>query len=178
MAGDDVYLRVAFDSPNKDMRTFTVYQVVEGGADIRLYRFYHPMDPSSGLNVNNGITTFHRTNLTTNMLETAGQIEWRSQTNLTVYFGGIEEGISIRDIRLKKKDSSASRRFQAKGSEYKWKIGDNGNDLICTDWLGRTVASWTHETSILHVLSRVESVLDRFVVTFFLNLWFKLRDDW
>lgn len=114
MAGDDVYLRVAFDSPNKDMRTFTVYQVVEGGADIRLYRvssrilprafasnfrllsslspqFYHPMDPSSGLNVNNGITTFHRTNLTTNMLETAGQIEWRSQTNLTVYFGGIEE---------------------------------------------------------------------------------------
>lgn len=33
------------------------------------------------------MTTFHRQNLATQVFETAGQIEWLSNTNATIYFG-------------------------------------------------------------------------------------------
>jgi hypothetical protein len=40
-----------------------------------------------------GVTTFHRKNMTTLVFETAGQIEWISNSNVTVHFG-IDEVIS------------------------------------------------------------------------------------
>jgi hypothetical protein len=53
-------------------------------------KFYHPV---TGLRI--GITTFYRQNLDTQVFETAGQIEWLSDTNANVQLG-IEEVINMK----------------------------------------------------------------------------------
>ncbi|KAJ4472307.1 hypothetical protein J3R30DRAFT_3660141 [Lentinula aciculospora] len=149
-----------------DMRTFKVHLFSNESPThtIELYRFHHPV---TGLS--HGLTTFHRQNLVTNIFETAGQIEWSSDYNATVHFG-LEE-VHIRDLRKAKKSSSRSRRFKAAGSEYKWKLTSNLVDLFCVDSRGKTIASWNQEQSSLHISPKGESILDRLVVTCFLNLW-------
>ncbi|KAJ4492985.1 hypothetical protein C8J55DRAFT_220177 [Lentinula edodes] len=131
---------------------------------IDFISFHHPV---TGLS--HGLTTFHRQNLTTNIFETAGQIEWSSDYNATVHFG-LEE-VHIRDLRKAKKSSSRSRRFKAAGSEYKWKMASDSVDLFCVDSRGKVIASWNQEQSNLLVSPKGESILDRLVVTCFLNLW-------
>ncbi|KIK65447.1 hypothetical protein GYMLUDRAFT_258198 [Collybiopsis luxurians FD-317 M1] len=153
---------------NADMRTFKVFQLSdEPSTDgVELYRFYHPV---TGLA--HGLTTFHRQNLTTSIFEPAGQIDWSSDYNATIYFG-LEE-VHIRNLRKAKKPSSQSRRFKAAdGSEYKWKMSSSeSDDLVCVDSRGKAVASWYQEKSHLHVSPKGELILDRLVVTCFLNLW-------
>ncbi|KAF9246952.1 hypothetical protein BU15DRAFT_57896 [Melanogaster broomeanus] len=124
MTESDIVLRlVSSTESNVDMRTFRVLQVIENAAEeLELYRFSHPMTGNSI-----GTTTYKRKNLDTLDFETAGYIEWFSSSNATVCFG-VDE-VPIRDLR-KIKNGSQSRRFKVAGSEYKWKIGENGNDLF------------------------------------------------
>ncbi|KAK0191264.1 hypothetical protein F5146DRAFT_1047887 [Armillaria mellea] len=170
----DICLRFEFSvSSNSDMRTFKVHRLPDSASSsvIELYRFYHPV---TGLVA--GLTTFHRQNLVTNIFETAGQIEWLSNSNATVQFG-INQ-YHIRELRKQKKSNSQSRRFKVGGSEYKWKIAGNNTDLFCVDSRGKTVATWLQEELTLRVATRVESILDRVVVTCFLNLWVRHLGDW
>lgn len=165
---DDINLRFQYSaSSNTDIRTFSVCTT----HDQELYKFYHPV---TGLSI--GVTTFFRKNPATNVYDTAGSIEWLSNTNAIVHFG-INE-VSIRDLRKAKRSNSQSRRFKAGGSEYRWKFRDNKRDLDCLDSWGKTVASWTQEQLRLRVATRVEDVLDRIVVTCLLNLWFRDLGIW
>lgn len=129
MPATDIVLRFAYPPPetNSDFRTFNVYRVSEESTEqVELYKFYHP---NTGMPI--GGTTFHRKNLNTMKWETAGEIEWTSNTNATIYFG-IDE-VSIRDLRKPKNANSKSRRFKASGSEYKWKIAEKNTDLsVCS----------------------------------------------
>lgn len=43
---------------------------------------------------------------------------------------------------------------------------------------GKNIAEWSQETLTLRVAERAEPILDRVVVTLFLNLWMKNIDDW
>jgi hypothetical protein len=52
-------------------------------------KFYHPV---TGLSI--GVTTFFRKNPATNVYDTAGSIEWLSNTNAIVHFG-INEVIHV-----------------------------------------------------------------------------------
>ncbi|KAA1466135.1 hypothetical protein DENSPDRAFT_830884 [Dentipellis sp. KUC8613] len=126
MTSTDIILRFSHppSESNSDLRTFNIYRIYDGSTDqIELYKFYHP---NTGLAI--GVTTFHRKNTSTSKWETAGEIEWSSYTNATVHFG-IDE-VSMRELRKPKNSNSKSRRFKASGSEYKWKIGEEGNDLF------------------------------------------------
>ncbi|KAJ3811812.1 hypothetical protein EV368DRAFT_73710 [Lentinula lateritia] len=165
-AADSFVLQFVFvPTIDGDMRTFKVHLLSDGSPHTtELYRFHHPV---TGLS--HGLTTFHRQNLTTHIFETAGQIEWSSDYNATVHFG-LEE-VHIRDLRKAKKSSSRSRRFKAAGSEYKWKMASDSVDLFCVDSRGKVIASWNQEQSNLLVSPKGESILDRLVVTCFLNLW-------
>ncbi|KAF9045893.1 hypothetical protein BDZ89DRAFT_1108754 [Hymenopellis radicata] len=170
----DITLRFEYStSSNSDMRTFKVYQLPKQSDEptIELYRFFHPI---TGLVT--GSTSFHRQNLKTAIFESAGSIEWFSNHNATVTFGVNQ--YHIRELRKAKKSKSQSRRFKAGNAEYKWKIAENDNDIFCVDSKGKTVASWSQETLTLSVSSKVESILDRVVVTCFLNLWVRQLGDW
>ncbi|OJT13300.1 hypothetical protein TRAPUB_10066 [Trametes pubescens] len=177
MTAPDLVLRFVYPAnANADFRTVNIHQAVEGSDTlIELYKFHHP-----NTGVNTGLTTFQRKNFETQLWENAGQIEWNSNTSGAVYFG--VERISIRELRKSKKPSSKSRRFKVNSSEYKWKIAENGADLICvSDNLtnrGKTIAMWTQEALILRVAERAEGFLDRVVVTCVLNLWFKRLNLW
>jgi hypothetical protein len=108
------------------------------------------------------MTTFHRQNLSTHIFETAGDMQWHSNSNVNVTFGvdqvarfrrktansllilpgqysgsqktkEVEQPVS--STLLLEEDTitrvtHSSRRFKAGGSEYKWKVADNGNDLF------------------------------------------------
>ncbi|KAL1706653.1 hypothetical protein EV121DRAFT_289234 [Schizophyllum commune] len=166
-----IHLRFAFStSSNSDTRTLQVYSQ-EAGQETELYKFYHPV---TGLSI--GLTTVQRRNPNTEIYETACEIEWKNETNATVSFG--VEQVALRDLRKPKKSSSQSRRFKAGGSEYKWKIAENNKDLFCVDTRGKTLAEWNEEQQSLKVARRLEGVLDRVVVTCFLNLWMKRMGDW
>ncbi|KAL7282120.1 hypothetical protein ACG7TL_003589 [Trametes sanguinea] len=178
MSATDLVLRFVYpNNPNADFRTVNIHQIVEGSdaAPIEMYKFHHP---NTGFMT--GVTSIQRKNMDTQIWENAGQIEWSSNTSGAVYFG--VERISIRELRKMKKPSSKSRRFKVNNSEYKWKVAENGTDLICvSDSLtnrGKTIALWTQETLILRVAERAEGFLDRVVVTCFLNLWFKRLNLW
>ncbi|KAI0771868.1 hypothetical protein BD413DRAFT_475288 [Trametes elegans] len=177
MTASDLVLHFAFPTnTNADLRTVNIHQTIEGSDQpVELYKFYHP-----NTGVNTGVTSIQRKNMDTQLWENAGQIEWSSNTSGAVYFG--VERISIRELRRQKKPSSKSRRFKAGSSEYKWKIAENGTDLICvSDNLtnrGKTIALWTQETLILRVAERAEGFLDRVVVTCFLHLWFRRLNIW
>lgn len=87
-----------------------------------------------------------------------------------------------------------SRRFKVGGSEYKWKVAENDVDLIvsalrfhplppftllqCVSTRRKTVAAWSQEDVTLRVTDRGEGILDRVVVTCFLNLWMKRLNMW
>ncbi|KAI0356634.1 hypothetical protein OH77DRAFT_220137 [Trametes cingulata] len=178
MSATDLVLRFVYSgNPNADPRTANILQITEGAdGPIELYKFHHP---NTGLAT--GVTSIQRKNPETQVWENAGQIEWTSNTNGAVYFGGVER-VSFRELRKAKKPSSKSRRFKVNNSEYKWKVAENGADLICvSDNLtnrGKTIALWTQETLILRVAERAEGFLDRVVVTCFLNLWFKRLNLW
>ncbi|GBE79301.1 hypothetical protein SCP_0204990 [Sparassis crispa] len=168
MANTDVILQFLYPSDdNHDMRTFQAKQMVEGSTEmVEMYKFHHPATGSTS-----GVTSFQRKNLNTQRWENAGQIEWMSDSSATVYFG--IERVSARELRRSKKTSSKSRRFKVAGSEYKWKIAENGVDLFCVSTRGKTVAVWSQETQVLRVTERAEGFLDRVVVTCLLNLWMK-----
>lgn len=106
MSSINTTLRFSYLSgSNSDARTFTVTRISPSEETefyrVRLFspypscdlttksKFYHPI---TGLKI--GMTTFYRQNLETQVFETAGQIEWRSNTNATVQFG-IEEVIEM-----------------------------------------------------------------------------------
>ncbi|KAF9221869.1 hypothetical protein BS17DRAFT_841634 [Gyrodon lividus] len=177
MAESDIRLRFVSNTDNSaDMRTFCVFQVIESAAEeLELYRFLHPMTGNSI-----GTTTYHRKNLDTLIFETAGQIEWFSSSNATVWLG-VDE-VPVKDLRKIKNGSQRrphrSRRFKVIGTEYKWKIGENGNDLFCIDSKDKHVAAWSAEERLLRVAPRCVNILDRVVVTCFLNLWFKKLGRW
>jgi len=172
MADSDIILRFVYSSDtNADMRTFRVLQVLEDAADeLELYKFSHPLTGHSM-----GTTTFHRKNLDTLVFETAGQVEWFSSFNAMVWFG-VDEA-SVKDLR-KTKNGGQSRRFKACGVEYKWKVRENGSDMFCVDSKDRHVAVWNEVDKRLMVAPRCVAILDRIVVTCFLNLWFKKLRKW
>lgn len=81
--------------------------------------------------------------------------------------------------------------------EYKWKLRENGTDMFvsvtflsawctrqrkrhvqCIDSKEKHVAVWSGEDRKLRVASRCKAILDRIVVTCFLNLWFKKLGRW
>ncbi|KAL6299127.1 hypothetical protein BKA93DRAFT_620044 [Sparassis latifolia] len=191
MANTDVILQFLYPSDdNQDMRTFQAKQMVEGSTEMvemykvcsfsahqqlvllpRSHQFHHPATGSTS-----GVTSFQRKNLNTQRWENAGQIEWMSDSSANVYFG--IERVSARELRRSKKTSSKSRRFKVAGSEYKWKIAENGVDLFCVSTRGKTVAVWSQETQVLRVTERAEGFLDRVVVTCLLNLWMKNLNIW
>ncbi|TFY79399.1 hypothetical protein EWM64_g4609 [Hericium alpestre] len=174
MSSTDIILKFSYPpaESNSDMRTFNVYRVYEGSTDqLELYKFYHP---NTGLSI--GVTTFHRKNTTTSKWETAGEIEWSSDTNATVHFG-IDE-VPMRELRKPKNTNSKSRRFKASGHEYKWKVAEGDKDLFCVDSRGKKVATWTQDDLTLRVEARGEGVLDRIVVTCLLNSWMKGQGMW
>ncbi|TFK56119.1 hypothetical protein OE88DRAFT_1731742 [Heliocybe sulcata] len=157
---------------NSDIRTFRGYQLSAGSStSTELYRFHHPL---TGLS--SGVTTFQHRNLTTGIWDTAGHIDWTSNSNATVTFG--LDQVNIRDLRRAKKTTSQSRRFKAKGSEYKWKIAENESDLFCVDARGRTVATWRQSALTLSVVAGVEDILDYIVVTCLLHLWVRQSGRW
>ncbi|KAH9951774.1 hypothetical protein B0H21DRAFT_190956 [Amylocystis lapponica] len=174
MATNDLVLHFQrpADNPDADLRTFQVRQIVEGSTDsIDMYKFHHPVTGSAS-----GVTSIQRKNTTTQRWENAGQIEWASDSNASVYFG--IERISCRELRRAKKASSKSRRFKAAGAEYKWKIAENDADLFCVSTRGKIVATWTQAEETLRVADRAEGFLDRVVVTCFLNIWMKQLNIW
>ncbi|KAI0773932.1 hypothetical protein C8Q74DRAFT_797720 [Fomes fomentarius] len=177
MASTDIVLRFEFSSnPNADVRTVQVLQVIdESRSTAELYKFHHP-----NTGVTTGVTSIQRKNTETGLWENAGQVEWSSDTSGAVYFG--VERVSIRELRKPKKPSSKSRRFKANGAEYKWKLAENGTDMVCvSDNLGnrgKVIAQWTQDTLILRVAERAEGFLDRVVVTCFLHLWFRRFNIW
>ncbi|KAI9574967.1 hypothetical protein HD554DRAFT_135097 [Boletus coccyginus] len=172
MASSDVVLRfVSNADSNADMRTFRVLQVLDKASEgLEIYKFSHPLTGHS-----TGTTTFHRKNLGTLIFETAGYVEWFSSFNATVWFG-VDE-CSVKDLR-KVKNSGQSRRFKASGMEYKWKLRENGTDMFCIDSKDKHVAAWYEEDSKLKVSPRCFAILDRIVVTCFLNLWFQRLGKW
>ncbi|KAJ7937218.1 hypothetical protein B0H13DRAFT_1698960 [Mycena leptocephala] len=169
----DTVLRFAYPKP-EEIRTFRAYKHLDGAdgaTELELYEFYHSTyGPSSG------VTTFSRRNLATSVMEPAGEISWTSNSNATVHFGISE--VNIRDLRKPKKSSSMSRRFKAGGSEYKWKMVAEGNDLVCVDSRGKTVATWSQDETTLRVGVQAEHILDRVVVTCLLNLWIRQLGLW
>ncbi|RPD61923.1 hypothetical protein L226DRAFT_571316 [Lentinus tigrinus ALCF2SS1-7] len=176
-SSSDLVLRFEFSSnPNADMRTVQVHQIIdESQTPVELYKLHHP---NTGLTT--GVTSIQRKNAETQLWENAGQIEWSSNTSGAVYFG--VERVSIRELRKPKKPSSKSRRFKAGSSEYKWKLAENGSDMICvSDNLGnrgKMIAQWSQDTFTLRVTERAEGFLDRVVVTCFLHLWFRRFNIW
>ncbi|KAI0092781.1 hypothetical protein BDY19DRAFT_883607 [Irpex rosettiformis] len=136
-----------------------------------LSKFYHPLIAGS----DSGVTYFERMNCATSLWEPAGHVEWSSNHSANVYFG--LERVPLRELRRLKKTTSKSRRFKANGTDYRWKLADNGFDLICVSTqisaFGRNVAEWSNERSTLRVVERFEPILDRLVVTCILNLWMK-----
>ncbi|OSX59197.1 hypothetical protein POSPLADRAFT_1040916 [Postia placenta MAD-698-R-SB12] len=174
MATTDLILQFLWPtSTNSDGRTFQIKQIAEAPQDpIELYKFHHPVTGN-----NTGVTQIHRKNLATQVWEPSGHIEWTSAAAATVYFGGLER-VPMRELRRMKKVSSKSRRFKANGSEYKWKVAENGTDIYCVSTRSKTVATWSQEQSTLRVMDRAEGILDRIVVTCFLNLWMKRINQW
>ncbi|OBZ76436.1 hypothetical protein A0H81_03575 [Grifola frondosa] len=174
MAGGDIVLRFVYpaNNANADWRTIQINQVIEGSDNpIEMYKFHHP---ATGLST--GVTSMERKNLVTQRWENAGHIEWLSDYNANVYFG--IERVPMRELRRSKKASSKSRRFKAAGAEYKWKLAENGTDLICVSTRGKAVATWSQDTLVLRVAERAEGFLDRVVVTCILNLWARRMNFW
>ncbi|KAH8113372.1 hypothetical protein DFH11DRAFT_1727850 [Phellopilus nigrolimitatus] len=168
MSGEDVVLLWHFPSPQegRDMRTFNIF--LDLGTTMQAFLTIPGVAES--------VTTFERWNLTVHRWEIAGEIHWTNNFSGQVQFG--VHILQLQEIRKRKKQSSKSRRFVANGAEYKWKIADAGNDLFCVDSRGRKVATWTQETLELRVVSSVEDILDRLVVTCLVNIWFRAHGYW
>lgn len=81
--------------------------------------------------------------------------------------------------------------------EYKWRLGETGSDMSvsvtllsasyncqyerrvqCVDSRDKHVAVWSGDDRQLKVAPRCVAILDRIVVTCFLNLWFKRLGKW
>ncbi|KAH9938401.1 uncharacterized protein B0H18DRAFT_949756 [Fomitopsis serialis] len=167
MASTDIVLQWVYppESTNPDRRTFRINQIVEGSTEpVPMYKFQHP-----NTGTNTGVTEISRKNAATQRWEHAGQLDWLSDHTANVMFG--TERVHMRELRKMKKQSSKSRRFKAGGSEYKWKQAENGKDLFCVSTRGKVVATWSDDQSQLRVTDRGEGILDRVVVTCFLNSW-------
>ncbi|THH09056.1 hypothetical protein EW145_g2273 [Phellinidium pouzarii] len=149
MSGEDIILMWRFPPPQDghDLRTFNVFlnlgQVMQA---LHLYKFL----TISG--VAESVTTFERWNIIARRWEIAGEIHWVNKFNGQVQFG--IHTLQLQEIRKRNDQRSKSRGFMAYGSEYKWKIVDEGNDLVCVDSYEQTVANWTQETLELRVVSR------------------------
>ncbi|KAG1715926.1 hypothetical protein ID866_1215 [Astraeus odoratus] len=154
------------------MRSFQVYQVISNAPEqLEIYRFQHP---TAGYTT--PTTTYRRKNLNALMWENAGRIEWSSSTNATVWFG-VDE-VPLKELRKVKNSTSQSRRFKAVKEEYKWKIAENGNDLFCIDSKNKHVAAWSAEEKVLRVAPRYVTIIERIMITCFLNSWFKQLGRW
>lgn len=174
---DMVFRFVNSSSTNtdSDARAFRVYQVVGTAAheELELYRFSHSMTGSAG-----GTTTYQRKNMNSLIFETVGHISWSSNIMASAVYFGLEE-VSVKDLRKVKNATSHSRRFKSGvGAGYKWKISDNRTDLYCIDSQDKYIASWSNHERILRVTPRASAMLDRLVVTCFLNVWFKRLGRW
>ncbi|KAI6034305.1 hypothetical protein BKA83DRAFT_4188034 [Pisolithus microcarpus] len=163
-------------------RNFRVYQVIENAPErLEVYRFHHP-------------TAGHRKNLAVLQWDAAGRIEWPTTTSGTVWFG-VDE-VPIKDLRRIKNGTSQSRRFKCSGNEYKWKIAGNGQDLFVSEYHDchalvnveplfsvsiakiNMFAIWTAQEMSLKIAPRCVTILERIVITCFLNLWFKGLNRW
>jgi len=176
MTATSIVLRFIYPSFEEnrysDIRTFRVNEFgVLGSTTSDLYRFTHP---SSGLSI--GSTVFERKNAETDEWKQVGNIEWTSDLTGTVDLGG--EEISIKDLRKVKYGTSTSRRFRYQGREYKWRISENEVDLHCLDPEGFVVASWNQQRQQLWLHSRRPALVERFLVTCLLNLWFRMQGAW
>ncbi|KAI0315391.1 hypothetical protein OF83DRAFT_358084 [Amylostereum chailletii] len=174
MTSTDIILRYSYPpaGSNSDPRTFNIFKVSEDSTDqVELYKFYHP---NTGLKKDT--TLFHRKNLSTLKWETAGEIEWSSDTSATIHFG--IDKVAMSQLRKAKNSKSKSRRFKVSGTEYKWKIAEGDTDLFCEDSRGKRMATWTEGELTLRVEARGEALLDRLVVTCFLNVWMKRLNEW
>lgn len=169
----DIALRFLYSTDvNVDTRNFRVYQVIESSPErLEVYRFCHPTPGHTS-----PTTTLQRKNLDALLWETAGRIEWSSDAHATIWFG-VDE-VSIKDLRRVKNSTSQSRRFKVSGNEYKWKIGENSHNLFCVDSKDRHVATWSGEERLLKIAPRCANILERIIVTCFLNLWFKQHGRW
>ncbi|KAI6047358.1 hypothetical protein EDC04DRAFT_3085949 [Pisolithus marmoratus] len=172
MSEPDIDLRFVYDG-NTDARNFRVCQVIENAPE-RL-EFHHPtagcITPT---------TTYKRKNLAVLQWEIAGRIEWSTTTSGTVWFG-VDEipcKVPIKDLRKIKNGTSQSRRFKVSGNEYKWKVAGNGQDLFCVDNKDKHVAVWIAREMSLKIAPRCVNMLERIVITCFLNLWFKGLGRW
>ncbi|KAI0650021.1 hypothetical protein C8Q79DRAFT_997970 [Trametes meyenii] len=179
MAATDLVLKFVYpNNPNADFRTVNIHQTIEGSdGSVELYKFYHP---NTGLGT--GVTMIQRKNAETQLWENAGNIDWQSNTSGSVYFGGVERVIFRARPTPLSPLADRRRPCFVNSSEYKWKVAENGTDLICvSDNLtnrGKSIAVWTQETLILRVAERAEGFLDRVVVTCLLNLWFIRLNLW
>ncbi|KAG2348698.1 hypothetical protein BDR05DRAFT_943933 [Suillus weaverae] len=191
---DMVFRFVNSTDANANTRTFRVYQVIGTAAheELELYKFSHSMTGPSG-----GTTTYQRKNMNSLIFETVGQISWSSNTIASTVYFGLEE-VSVKDLRKVKNATSqwgilpevispllihfmnpSSRRFKSGvGAGYKWKISENRTDLYCIDSQDKYIASWSNHEKILRVTPRASAMLDRLVVTCFLNVWFKRLGRW
>ena len=122
MSGSDYVFRFVYPpaTATNDMRTVQVKQIVEGSAEeidfykvgcfravnrplITLLKFQHPVTGST-----TGVTTFYRMNMDIQRWETAGAIEWSSNTSAVVSFG-VESVGSYSSVLLVHKLTHSSR---------------------------------------------------------------------
>ncbi|KAI0079652.1 hypothetical protein K474DRAFT_548472 [Panus rudis PR-1116 ss-1] len=174
----DIVLRFVYYSDERyDKRSVRIYEIKEDGQQVQIYNFFHPLaDTTLGTT-----TEYYRRLASTGNEHRAGHIEWTTRFQPYVYWGGLQPKVGTKELRKIKNKSSKSRRFKVDGTEYKWKIKADGQGLVCERGRGRVVAEWNEPTKTLRVSSDEvprEEVLDRFVVTCYLNLWFWYGDRW
>ncbi|KAI5120516.1 hypothetical protein M0805_000101 [Coniferiporia weirii] len=173
MSGEDIVLLWRFPAPENvnDMRTFSVFLDLGTALEaLHLYKFL------TIPGVAETVTTFERWNINARRWEIAGEIHWINNFGGQVQFG--VHVLQLQEIRKRKNQSSKSRRFIANGSEYKWKMTDDGADLFCVDPSGRTIATWTQGALELRVVPSAENILDRIVVTCLVHVWFRAHGYW
>ncbi|KAJ3534381.1 hypothetical protein NM688_g7147 [Phlebia brevispora] len=177
MAGGELVLKFVYPpaDANQDPRTVEISRV-NGSDDLSiLYKFFHPNTGSKM-----GVTTLQRKS-PSGTWDTVGHVEWSSNTTAKVRFG--TEEMPMKELRREKKPGqSKSRRFKAGNAEYKWKIADNGKDFLCASTqltsFGKNIAEWSQDEVTLRVSERAENILDRVVMTCFLNIWMKNLGRW
>ncbi|PSR73631.1 hypothetical protein PHLCEN_2v10550 [Hermanssonia centrifuga] len=104
MAGGDYVFRFVYPpvDSDPDPRAVEIKQVVQvnGTEELRdFYKFQHPNTRMSFC-----VTNYFRKNFETQVWESAGHIDWSSNTVGTIYFG--VERTSISEVRKEKKKTS------------------------------------------------------------------------
>jgi len=160
------------DEEDRDLRTFNVFVDMGQVQSLQLYKF------RTIQGVLETVTTFEKFNTNRPALrwEIAGEIHWMRNYTGYVIFG--LERFQFHEIRRRKKATSRSRRFLVGELAFKWKIADNGNDLVCVDSNKFVVCAWSASTQTLRFVRDAQPLLDRLVVTCLVNQWFKEKGRW